>query len=138
MSDIPDAIFRFVEHELYNYQSTKEDLKDMKEDIAESSLGNLDYDDFSSNKGYPGSTTEATVTDIITNKAIIRATKTIRDIEEAKNKLDEDKLKLFHLKYNNRMPWQQITMEIGISESTYFRWREEIVRETAKEMGLIT
>ena len=137
MSKIDDAIFRFVEHELYNFENTKRELEELKLDIAESTAGNLAYDRYSSNPGYPRSSTESAVTNIITNKAIIRATKTIRDIERAKKKLDEEKLELFDMKYNQCKPWQQIVMKLNISERTYFRWRKEIVELVAKEMGLI-
>ena len=138
MSKLPDAIFKFVEHELYNLEDTKKELEELKEELPASSIGGSDYNDMSSgqsNENY--SSTESTALDILTNKAVLRAIKTIRDIESAKKKFDEQKLKLFHLKYIRNMPWQQITMELSISEATYFRWRKEIVETTAQKMGLM-
>ena len=133
---IDKAIFRYVEHELYNYENTKKELEEMKLDIAEAVVGNIQYDNYSINKN-PGSSTETAATKLITNKAIMRATKTIRDIERAKEKLDPDKEKLFELKYKDCLSWQQITIRLCISEATYFRWRGEIVRLVAKEMGFV-
>ncbi|MTI62260.1 MAG: hypothetical protein FH762_20135 [Firmicutes bacterium] len=134
---LDNAIFRFVEHELYNYESTIEELKEIKNDIREESAGNITYGNESTTPPYPKSSSETAVIDLITNKAIMRATKTIRDIERAKEKLDGDKLKLFELKYKECMPWQQILGELCISDRTYFRWRSEIVRTVAKEMGFV-
>ncbi|MFW6030178.1 MAG: hypothetical protein ACOCRO_07990 [Halanaerobiales bacterium] len=135
---LDNAVFRFVEHELYNYESTKKELKELKNDIREESAGNITYDNYSTTPTYSDSgSPETAVIDLITNKAIMRATKTIRDIERAKMKLDPDKEKLFELKYLELMSWQQITIELCISGATYFRWRSDIVRTVAKEMGFM-
>ena len=138
MSDIPGAIFKFVEYELYHLQDTKKELKELKKELSEEQLGNISYDDFSSNKSNtPGSGVENSAINIIQNKVAIRASKTINNIESAINKLDEDKLELFQKKYNKDKPWQTIVTEMSISQATFFRWRKEIVRKVAEEMGLI-
>ena len=139
MSKIPDAVFKYIEHELYNLEETKQELKELKNDISSSSIGEMEYNDMpsgQSNENY--SSTEATALDMITNKAIVRATKTIRDIEAAKQRLNEDKIRLFNLKYNQCKTWQEITRELCISEATYFRWRKDIIRIVAEKMGLIS
>ena len=133
---IDKAIFRYVEHELYNYIDTKKELEEMRLDIAEAVIGNIQYDNYSTNKN-PGSSTETAATKLITNKAIIRATKTIKDIEKAKKQIDEEKLELLNIKYNSGMTKQQILKKLNISERTYFRWRSEIVEIVAEGMGLI-
>ena len=139
MSDkIPPAIFKFVEHELYNYEDTKQDLRELKEDIAESDLGNLDFDDFSSTESYPsGSSTETATVDIIQNKVAKRMSNTIRYIDKAIQELDEEKVRLYIKKYRQNKSWQTIVEEMPISQSTFFRYRKEIVRKVAKKMGLI-
>ena len=139
MSDkIPPAIFKFVEHELYNYEDTKQDLRELKEDIAESGLGNLDFDDFSSTESYPsGSSTETATVDIIQNKVAKRMSNTIRYIDKAIQELDEEKVRLYIKKYRQNKSWQTIVEEMPISQSTFFRYRKEIVRKVAKKMGLI-
>lgn len=138
MSDIPGAIFKFVEYELYHLQDTKKELKELKKELSEEQLGNMSYDSFSSNKSNsPGSGVENSAINIIQNKVAIRASKTINNIESAINKLDEDKLELFQKKYNKDKPWQTIVTEMSISQATFFRWRKEIVRKVAEEMGLI-
>jgi len=135
---IPPAIFKFVEHELYNYEDTKEELKELKEDIAESGLGNLDYDDFSSTESYPsGSSTETATVDILQNKVAKRMSNTIRYIDKAIRELDEEKVRLYIKKYRQNKSWQTIVEEMPISQSTFFRYRKEIVRKVAKKMGLI-
>lgn len=134
---IPPAIFKFVEHELYNYEDTKDELKDLKEDIAESSLGNLDFDDFSSTESYPeGSSTETAVVDILQNKVAKRMSNTIKYIDEAIGELDEEHFEVYILKYRKKTPWQQIVEELPISQPTYFRYRRDIVKKVAEKMGL--
>ncbi|QTL96546.1 DUF1492 domain-containing protein [Iocasia frigidifontis] len=136
---LDNSVFRFVEHELYNYQETIKDLKEINhDDIETKSSGNLlPYDRYSSNRSYPwGSSTEDCGIDLITNKIAYRMKRTIEAIGRAKKRLDDEKKELFRLKYQKGMSWQQITIEINISRRTYYRWRDEIVYITAEEMGL--
>ena len=138
MSKLPDAIFKFIEYELYNLDSTKRELEELKMDMSEGSIGGMEYNDMSSGPNNENhSSTETTALDIMTNKAIMRAAKTIKDIEDVKQQLDEQKLRLFHLKYKRNRPWQQITDDLSISETTYFRWRKEIVERVAQKMGFM-
>lgn len=137
MSDLPPAIFKFIEHELYNYEDTKDELRDLEEDIAESSIGNLDFDDFSSTEKYPeGSSTETAVADILQNKVAKRMSNTVKYIDTAINELDEQHFEIYILKYRKKKPWQQIVENLPISQSTYFRYRREIVKKVAQKMGL--
>ena len=137
-NDIPPAVFKFVEHELYNYNDTKEALEDLKEDIAKGSIGNMTYDNFSSTETYPeGSTTEAAFSEIIQNKVAKRMSNTIKYIDRALNKLDEQKLRLYYLKYRKEKSWQSIVATMDISQATFFRWRKDIVKIVAREMGLL-
>lgn len=114
MSKLPDDIFRYIEYELYNLEKTKKELQrldvDSKEAISEE-------------------------VDLLTSKAIIKAGRIIREIERAKKELNEYERKLFHLKYDIGKSWQQITIDLNISESTYYRWRKKIVELVAKKMG---
>lgn len=138
MSDIPGAVFKYVEYELYHYEDTKEELKELEKDLASEQIGNLSYDDFSNNQSNEKvSMVENSAIDMIQNKVAIRASKTIDDIERALNKLNEEKVELFNKKYIQEKPWQQIISEMNISKRTFFRWRKKIVSKVAEEMGLI-
>ena len=138
VSDIPGAVFKYVEYELYHFQDTKKELEELKKDIANSQVGNISYDDFSSNKtNNHVSMVENTAIDILQNKVAIRASKTISNINNTLKRLDEEKVELFQKKYIDEKPWQQTTKEMNISRATYFRWRKEIVKKTAEEMGLL-
>ncbi|MFW6122323.1 MAG: hypothetical protein ACOC80_15685, partial [Petrotogales bacterium] len=96
ISNIPPAIFKFVEHELYNYEDTKKELKELKSDIAESSIGNMEFDNFSNTEKYPeGSSTETAVGTILQNKVAKRMSSTIKYIDKALKKLDENKAELY-------------------------------------------
>ncbi|AZO96093.1 hypothetical protein [Halocella sp. SP3-1] len=138
MSQIEAAIYKFVEHELYDYKYMRKDLKELKDDIAFGIIGNTTYDNFSTTEKYSeGSGTENAGIKLMSNKVATRLLRTLEAIDRAVSRLDEEKGKLFNLKYMQRKHWKTITLEIGISRATFFRWQDEIVEATAKEMGLI-
>lgn len=138
MSQIEAAIYKFVEHELYDYKYMRKDLKELKDDIAFGTIGNTTYDNFSTTEKYSeGSGTENAGIKLMSNKVATRLLRTLEAIDRAVSRLDEEKAKLFNLKYMQRKHWKTITLEIGISRATFFRWQDEIVEATAKEMGLI-
>jgi RinA family phage transcriptional activator len=138
MTELKPAIFKFVEHELYNYKYMRRDLRELREDIASGTIGNTTYDHFSTTERYPeGSGVEDASIRLISNKVATRLLRTIEAIDRAIGSLEEEKARMFDLKYNQKKNWETIASVIGISRATYFRWRSEIVAETAKEMGLI-
>ena len=121
---------------MYDLDKTVENLKDLKNDIAETAVGGSSYDNYSTTERYPeGSTTERTAIRILTNNQAYRMTKTINCINEALQELDEEKLELYQKKYRDKKSWQKITMDMNISQATYFRWRNDIVYAVAKKMG---
>lgn len=134
---LDNAVFKFVEHELYNYEDTKKELRDLKDDIAESSISNMKLDNFSSTKKHPkGSNTETAVIIILQNKVAKRMSSTIKYIDRAINELEEEKAILYILKYRRGKSWQQIIQILNVSQATYFRWRKDIVKKVAEKMGL--
>ena len=137
LSKIPGHVFKFVEGELYHLEENKKDLNDLKEDIAASQLGNMEYDDMPKGSGGFHSSTETATMDILSNKVAMRAERTIKCIEKALKRLDDEKLELFMMKYQQGKPWQQITMDLNISKRTFFRWRKEVVEKVARELGMI-
>ena len=125
----------FIEEEIKNHEKNKKLLIDLKEDVANSALGNMDYDDMPKGSGGFYSTTEEAALDIISSRAIMRVQRNIMSIEEAKKELDEEKKHFLRLRYHQCKSREQITMQMNISKSTFYRWRDEIINKIAEKMG---
>ncbi len=143
MKELPDAKFRYIEHELYNYKHTLKELDEIDvDDIETESMGNLaPYDKFSTTEKYEeGSSTEVAAFNRLENKvavSMLRTVKAVNRMFKQIKKEDKNKAKLFYFKYIEKENRKQIMQELNISKSTFYRWRDEIVLITAEEMGLI-
>lgn len=127
------AIFRYIEHELYNYDETIKEIQEIRNNIIEQSP----YKETVPGSGYISDPTARKAIKLITSTAIARMERTIRAIDRALELLPEEHNQLFQLKYRQKWTMKQICDEIPTSERTYFRWRREIVEMVAKEMGFV-
>ena len=126
------AVFRYIEHELYNYEITLQDMENIQSNIIEApplretvpSTGHIS--DPTARKGI----------ELVTNTALVRMTRTVAAIEKALARLSDNHRALFNLKYRQDLPWQQVCQELPTSERSYFRMRRELVQMVALEMGL--
>ena len=130
---IERRVFRYVEYELYNYDITKKELERCREEILESSPSPPEIK-VQSGRGDP---TAKKVEKLLTSTYIARAEQTINAIERSLNMLTDLHRMLFKLKYQDCLPWQEVTIELEISERTYFRIRRELVVMVAQQLGLI-
>ena len=129
------AIFRYIEHELYHYEITKQAIEDMREDI----IGEVPQQSGDVVSSFTISdTTQKRAIKLITNAALLRMTKTTAGIDRALDKLEDIHKQLFHLRYKERMKWQEVCEELPTSERTYFRARRELVMMVALELGMIS
>lgn len=129
---IERRVFRYVEYELYNYDNTKKELERCREEILESSPSPPEIK-VQSGLGDPTSKK----VELLTSTYIARAEQTINAIERSLNMLTDMHRMLFKLKYQDCLPWQEVTIEMEISERTYFRIRRELVVTVAQQLGLI-
>ena len=125
------SIFRYIEHELYNYGSTKKEIAELKEDI----ITGVPQVETVVQSGTSDQTLRKTEK-LMTNKVLQRMEKTIRAIDMALVRLGDQHRQLFELKYQQGLPWQQVVMEMVISERSYFNYRRELVFMVAEQMGL--
>lgn len=134
MAKIPRAVFRYIEHELYNYEATKKEIKELRKDIILSSPpreivaanGDRHYSD----------TVKVKAVKLVTSTALARMSRVVTAIERALARLTEEHRRIFELKYCQCLPWQQVCNEMPTSERTYFRLRRELVLMVACELGL--
>ena len=129
---LPRAVFRYVEHELYNYDNTLLEMENLREGIIEAPP----LREAVPGTGYVSDPTARKATQLVTNTALARMARTVAAIDKSLARLSEDHRSLFELKYRQTMPWKRVCQELPASERTYFRMRRELVEMVALEMGL--
>jgi len=67
----------------------------------------------------------------------MHAEKVINAIEKSLAILGEKHRKIFKLKYQEMYPWQEILVEMNISDRTYFRLRRELVATVGQQLGVL-
>lgn len=130
---IERRVFRYVEYELYNYDNTKKELQRYKDDILESSPGPQE----AKVQTGTGDPTAKKAIKLVSSAFIARAEQTVQAIEKSLDMLGEGYKKLFKLKYQECLPWQEVVIELEVSDRTYFRMRRELVATVACQLGLI-
>ena len=127
---LPAPLFRWMEYELYNYDWNKQELKRLREEII------LKFPERFVERAHLRVLTDQTSSKVInlcTNMRIINLERKLSAIEESlKNPLYAE---LFEYKYRRCLPWQQVIMEMNISESTYKRIRRSLLRDIAIRLG---
>ena len=123
----------YIMHELYNYESNKKLLKELEDDILNST---------STNDGQPrgngtSDTTAQKATKLMTSKAILTVTKKINNIENALSKLNEEEKEIEDIIFNKRCSQVKAETKYNISPDIYYNTRRKIVYLTAIEYGEI-
>ena len=129
---INKSVFRYIEFELYNYQETKRELARYKEEILEST--NIPEVNVQT---MPGNVTESKAIKITSSPFVMRAEKTIKAIDKALAILGEQHWRIFKLKYCDCMPWQEVVINMDISDRQYFKLRRELVIAVGQNLGLL-
>jgi RinA family phage transcriptional activator len=127
------AVFRYVEHELFNYAETKLLLRELQQSVIESTP----YCETIPSSGHISDPTANKAIRLVTSTAIARMERNVRAIDRALKLLPEQHQMLFNLRYQQGKSIIMVCDEIPASERSYFRWRKEIVEITAREMGLV-
>jgi RinA family phage transcriptional activator len=130
---ISRAVFRYVEHELFNYAETKQQIKELQQNIIESTP----FAETIPGGGHISDPTARKAIKLVTSTAIARMERNVRAIDRAMKLLPEQHQMLFELKYQQGKSMARVCDEIPASERSYFRWRKEIVEVVAREMGLV-
>jgi RinA family phage transcriptional activator len=127
----------YIEAELRDYHKTLSDIANLRDDLLNESPSPPD--------GMPrGSTTSdptfKRATRLITCRRLEVMCRTVEGIAAALDRLPPEKIKLVELKY-----WvnPQTLTDIGIAQkldcgqNTYYRWRNELCRDIARELGML-
>ncbi len=129
---INKSIFRYIEHELYNYEQTKKDLVLYREQVLEGTP----KPEVSAQSGLSDTTANKAIK-LTTSTFVMQAERIINAVDKSLAILGKKHKILFKLKYTDCIPWQEIILEMNISDRSYFRLRREIVATVGQQLGLI-
>ncbi len=129
---LPRAVFRYIEHELYNYDKTRQEIEDLRETIIEMPPAR----EVVPGVGHVSDPTARKAIKLLTSTTLARMSRTVAAIDRALARLADEHRRLFDLKYRQCLPWQRVCDELSASERTYFRLRHELVVMVACELGL--
>ena len=129
---INKSVFKYIEHELYNYDQTKRDPALYREQILEGST----VPEVSAQSG-PGDVTANKAVKLPSSAFVVQAERIIGAIDKSIAILGDKHKMLFELKYQQDIPWPEITIEMGISDRSYFRLRRELVATVGQQLGII-
>jgi len=129
---IHKSIFRYIEHELYNYEQTKKDLQLYREQVLEGTAKPE-----VSVQSSPGDVTANKAVKLTSSAFVVQAERVINSIDRSLAILGDRHKELFKLKYQIGVTWPNITIDMGISDRTYYRLRRELVVTVGQQLGLI-
>ena len=130
---IDKSLFKYIEYELFNYEITKKDIRLCRDSIINASpvagetKDKYTISDSTGNKGI----------NLATNTFILNAEKTIDAIDKALKQLSDKHRELFNLRYQQFIPWNELYLEMNISDRTYYRLRRELITQVAINLGKV-
>lgn len=129
---INKSVFRYIEHELYNYEETKKELQRYREEVLEGTP----FQEVSVQTN-PGNPTAQKAIKLTSSAFVVQAEKVIGAIDRSLAILGDKYMELFEYKYQKGLHWQEVCLEMDISDRTYFRWRRELVMTVGQQLGLL-
>ncbi len=130
--EITRSVFRYIEHELYNYEQTRKELEFYREQVLEGTK----VPEVSVQKA-PSDTTASKAMQLTSSAFVAQAERVVRAVDRALEMLTTSHRELFNLKYKDCEQWPDITIYMGISDRTYYRMRRELVITVGQQLGLI-
>ena len=85
----------------------------------------------------PGNPTAQKAIKLTSSAFVVQAEKVISAIDRSLAILGDKYMELFEYKYQKGLPWQEVCLEMDISDRTYFRWRRELVAMVGQQLGLL-
>jgi RinA family phage transcriptional activator len=136
---IPRAVFRYIEHELYNYESSKRQLEELREDILSKAERPIEVIKIGGGGSKPTGRdiTSETGMELVTNSALVRLSRRIIEIEDGLRHLSLTHQQLFKLKYCEGREWSEICASLHIEQSAYYKYRREMIMAVATKMALV-
>lgn len=131
---LDSRVFKYIEFELYNYDETRIQLQELRNDILDSSSA---YIVSTHNDSHVSDPTASKAIALVSSVAIARMERVLRAIDRALSRLHDEHRMLFDLKYRKKLSVQQICLQMPTTRQSYYRYRDAVVRMVACELGLI-
>ena len=130
------ATFRHIEAELYAYSNSKKEIKNIREQIMNSSDRASCFPGRNSAR-VPSRTTEMIATRLTTDKRLRNLEEIVDAIELTYEELPHTHKKIIELKYwsYNRNTWEAIADMCYIHRNTVRKYRDEIIALIAAKVG---
>lgn len=132
--EIPRHVFRFVEGELYHYQSNLQRIRRITAEVAERAKG------FSVGAVVRTSASDpvmAAVSRLSGERELVFLEKRTAAIEAGMELLPDKCAQLVRLKYWRRKTNREVAEQMGISLATFHRWRMDVIRVFAEQFGIM-
>lgn len=136
MIEIQKDVFRHVESLLYRYPQIKKEISRLRESLLYPYQDDENVGGGKSN--IPGDPTSSTAIKLAEHAKLVHLERVRDAIEQVYNVLPEPKQELIRVKYwtsPQRLTTIGICDEIGISESTFRRWRKQTLQDIAELLG---
>ncbi|MGN8647902.1 transcriptional regulator [Gracilibacillus sp. HCP3S3_G5_1] len=138
--ELQKSTFKKIEAEWFNYHHTLREIATLREAIE--NPFDEDPEEVNIVKGAnsvrePGDPTGRIATRLSTNKQLKYLTEITDVIKQVYDALPDDYRKMVELRYwsKQKITWESIASEVGVSERQARRWRNEIVKITADQLG---
>lgn len=130
------SIYNYIEYELYNYNNSKKELK-MDEEDAIYGVNEFDLNAGIRAKYKKSNKVENSAIKILSTKKITKLTATIKAIDNALNTLEKIYNEFFCKYYLDRYGKLKICEKLGLSERSFYNYKNKIVWTVAREMGFM-
>ena len=132
------ATFKHIESELYAYQDTLKEIKNLRMEII---TGNKPPDENvgagANSVRNPGRPTEQIATQLLTHKTLRNLEEITGAIEYAYNALSRDHQRLVETKYWSRkkLNWDDVAIQLNMHRNTALKLRKDVVMLIANKIG---
>jgi len=129
--------FKHIEAELYAYWDSIKEIKRLRAEIIQASPYQDDNIGGSRGNLY-GDPTGRTVTTLLMHRRLEQLERIVGAIRAVYDELPEEKQELIRLRYWTKpqtRTWEGIAQKLNVGRMTAFRWREEIVKAIAEQLG---
>jgi phage transcriptional activator, RinA family len=131
------AVFKYIEHELYDYPSTKQAIRRLREEIM---CGEAITDENigGGRSSEPGRPTERIATRLLTNRRLRNLEEVTEAVEQALDQVPEDCRRVINEKYwsHKRLDWQGIADACYVHRVTAIKYRKQFVNLVAEKLAI--
>lgn len=130
------ATFRYIESELYYYKDTLKEIKNLREEIINSSDDDENVGGGKSN--LPQSQTEQIATELLTHRTLQNLVRVTDAITSTYESVGDEHRTIIDLKYfkHPSLYWDDVAYQLSMHRNTVFKYRREFILLVANKLGM--